>query len=207
MTPSAGNSAAVATSDTSNVPAAGAAEKVPDAPPLQFLEQVSRCGPAQWTTINCHACGSHVGHGFNANCQCGRCPHPPMVPVRCPCRGRGIVNSIGRPLGPVLDVCATANPVREPQPVVRAKRGVEVPQAVGSDEAHLHIGAAGRLAPALDVSVLYRERNFPALAAQFEDNGYLAFSNFLPAPISQGRRNVFCPSQVSKSRPGIGRPI
>jgi hypothetical protein len=185
--------------ETACASAAGGAEKAPDVPdagasievPLRckppnanvLLEPPPpRCGPAQWTTINCHACGNHLGQGFNANCRCGRCPCPPMVPMReCPCRGRGI-----RAV-PVFDVSSAAAAAKKTlQPAIRAERGVDVPRGVGSDAAHVRIGAAGRLAPAVDSAALYREGNFPALAVLFEELGYLAFSNFVPSHVLEG---------------------
>jgi hypothetical protein len=52
------------------------------------LSKLRKCGPGQWTTVNCHGCGAALGQGFRSNCYCGQCPRPPMVPVRkCPCGG------------------------------------------------------------------------------------------------------------------------
>ena len=48
-----------------------------------------QCGPATFSDITCETCGSYLGQGFDANCHCGECPIPPMLPTReCDCRER-----------------------------------------------------------------------------------------------------------------------
>ena len=140
----------------------------PPAPPEEpFPLQLQMCGPASWTTITCHSCGSALGQGFNANCNCGRCPYPPMVPVReCACMGMG---ALLRPPSPPR----AFSPLRaRPLPLLE-RGGIELPCPSGDER---YTVSPSCVFPAVDSSSIRSDPT--ALASRFRELGYLAFANF-----------------------------
>ena len=140
----------------------------PPAPPEEpFPLQLQMCGPASWTTITCHSCGRALGTGFDANCNCGRCPYPPMVPVQeCACRGMGVL------LRPPSPPRVPSPPIARPLPLLE-RGGIELPRPSGDER---YTVSPSCVFPAVDSSSICSDPT--ALASRFRELGYLAFANF-----------------------------